>query len=230
MKRNSYQVIPNRGRLAENCDLQLEVLMEKIVGFRDEEVYIYVVDTVKLHKGRMYQKGSGPNFQGGLITLCSCKHRMRSGLDAGSWKGMWVAGFSGHRPSQDNQLFYLMRVSHAFTSHREIWASTAINERTKAAKAAHLDRFGDLYRPKKDSDRHYGHRSYRAPCRNHVHRASELWHKDVKYKKGYGGRPAALLVGDPVLSFLWKTPAISLPRALPRNCERITLGALFPFI
>ena len=51
MKRNSYQVMPNRGRLAENCDLQIEVLMEKIVGFKDDEVYIYVVDTVKFHKG-----------------------------------------------------------------------------------------------------------------------------------------------------------------------------------
>ena len=78
-----------------------------------------MVCTVKHEKDRLFQKGSGPNFQGGLITLCSCKHYMRT------YKAMqpkvWIAGFTSIRVKEKNWLFYLMRVLQTHKSHDEFW-------------------------------------------------------------------------------------------------------------
>ena len=151
MDASAYQAMPSLGTLAENLNLPLDELSIRIASFQQSIVYSYIVDTVEYHEGRLYQTGSGPNFQGGLITLCSCKHFMRTFLDVESWKGIWVAGFTSSRDLNQNKLFYLMKISEASESHSELWASDLIPEETKIAKGAHLDRFGDMYQPRKES-------------------------------------------------------------------------------
>ena len=226
MNQNTYQAMPCQGRLAENINLQSEALLEKIAPFRHDTVYPYVVATVKSRENRLYQTGSGPNFQGDLITLCSCKHEMRAYPDVKSLERVWIAGYTGSSRLISNKLFYLMMVSQTFESHHELWFSASISEEAKVAKAANLDKFGDIYQPKGISDDPYCHLSYFAPCEDHVHCDPCDWHKDINYPDRYERTPA-LLVGCPEYSFLWDTPAIESPFKIPRK-KRATLAELFP--
>ena len=120
MNQNAYQAMPTHGRLSKNLNLSPETLLEKIEDFKESTVYFYIVDTVEYEDGRLYQTGSGPNFQGDLVTLCSCKHWMRTSPEVESWRGLWVAGYTSSRDLGSNRLFYLMRVSQAFRFHFDI--------------------------------------------------------------------------------------------------------------
>ena len=139
---------------------------------------------------------------------------------------MWIAGFTGSTGSVTNKLFYLMLVSETFESHRELWFSDSVSEETKAAKAANLNKFGDICQPRSVSGDPYCHRSYLEPCEDHVHCDPCDWHKDIKYPDRYGRTPA-LLVGCLEYSFLWDTPKIESPFTIPRK-KKATLGELFP--
>ena len=226
MNKDTYQAMPREGKLAQNLNLTAEMLLEITAPFQHELVYSYVVDTVKYHKRRLYQGGSGPNYQGDLITLCSCKHRMRTARDVDSWDGVWIAGYTSRSHYGEHDLFYLMRISQTFESHRELWFSDSIPEETKIAKAAHLEKFGDVYQPKTESGDPYSFRHYLPPCKIHVHCSPHLWHKDIKYDSGYGGRLSVLLVGDQELSFLWDEPVFASPFDIPRGHKKKTLSDL----
>ena len=226
MKSSRYQTMPNKGRLARNINLPRQEIIDRIASFRECTVYSYVVDTVDYHEGRLRQSGSGPNFQRNLVTLCSCKHMMRTCFDPDDWEGVWIAGFTGSTELGTNRLFYLMRVSEAFRSHREIWFSDTIPEETKLAKAAHLDKFGDIYQPKGTVGLPYNHRRYLGPCKTHVHCDPEDWRQDIGYVTQHGRR-AALLVGDTEYSFLFDRPTIAAPFRIGRGQKKSTLGELF---
>ena len=227
MKDKIYQVMPNTGTLAGNIDVPVEVLSERLAPFRDSIVYTYVVTTVDYDEGRLFQAGSGPNFQGDLVTLCSCKHYMRMFRDREDWIGVWVAGFTSSTIPPGNVLFYLMKVSQAYDTHRELWESDCIPEETKIAKAAHLDRFGDIYRPKNTTGSPYSHLGYHEPCQCHVHCEPGDWGKDIDYPDRYGRKPA-LLVGDPEFSFLWDRPAIASAGKIGRGQKKTILADLLP--
>ena len=129
MRDNAHQAIPRSGRLARNLNLSPGVLSERIAPLRQDTVYCYIVDTAEQPDDRLCQTGSGPNFQGDLITLASCKHQMRTYMSAESWKGVWIAGFT--RRELKNRLFYLMRVTAAYASHRELWYPIPFRKRQR---------------------------------------------------------------------------------------------------
>ena len=226
MNQDAFQILPTTGKLSNNLNLLHGELNDRIVPFRLSTVYLYIVDTVEYIDGRLFQTGSGPNFQGGLVTLCSCKHKMRTYRSPDSWKDVWVAGYTGSTELGDNRLFYLMRVSQAFRSHREFWFSDSIPEQTKLAKASNLDKFGDIYEPKGTSGNPYLPMRYSPPCKNHVHCEPSDWKKDIRY--GQKGRRPALLVGDPDLSFIWDIPVIPSPFRLRRGERKASLCELLP--
>lgn len=226
MNRNTYQAMPRRGALSRNLNLEPEALLEKVAPFRQDTVYPYVVRTVKTRKNRLYQTGSGPNFQGGLLTLCSCKHEMRAYPNMKSLERVWIAGYTGSSPLVSNKLFYLMMVSQTFESHAELWFSDSISEETKIAKAANLNKFGDIYQPKNKSEDPYCHLNYLPPCDDHVHCDPCDWHKDIDYPDQHGRTPL-LLVGSRKYSFLWDTPSIESPFKIPRK-KIATLEDLLP--
>ena len=228
MNRNTYQSMPRRGRLAKNTNLRCKALTKKISKFREDTVYSYILTTVERREGLLRQEGSAPNFQGGLITLCSCKHWMRTFRDVKSWKGIWIAGFT--RKDLGNRLFYLMRVSEAFESHRELWFSNCISEETKAKKAANLSPFGDIYRPKSEAGDDYSHRDYTRPRKSHVHRDPDIWRADIDYYSAKHRRRPALLVGDRKYSFLWDEAVMPYPFTLYQGQKKTSLSKLLPFI
>jgi len=216
-----HQLFPQATGLGRNMNVPLSRLRARAAG--GESIYYYVVTSIRRRNGEFIQKGCGPNFQGGLITLCTCKHRMRTSVDIDEWKGTWIAGFTTSSAGKGrNFLVYLMRVEHAFASHHDLWFSTAISSETKRAKAVHLDRFGDIFRPRNKTTDPRATNSYLPPCKDHCH--AERWEKDVSYE-GYGGRRAALLVGDLTRSFLWNRPLLYCVDKLGRGQRKCTLDS-----
>lgn len=215
------QLFPTNGLLAENRNLTLRELAEAL-GITEGKAYSYVVKSVCMDDSGQHfeQYGSAPNFQGGCLTLCTCKHQMRTSLDCPDWRGTWVAGFTSRRIHDDRHwLFYLTKVKRAFESHAELWASLSARAREK--KSAKENFLGDVFAPRGRvaGDERFDPRHYYMPSR-HSHRRNSCdngWHNDIDYwcSDRYG-RPS-LLVGDPQLTFLWDEPLIAFDKKHCRN-------------
>lgn len=226
-KRSDCQDFPNNGRLAKNSNLSLSDLKKQVAKKPLEMVYCYVVKTIKTNNSVLEQKGCGPNWQGGLITLCTCKHLMRTYFDPADWKDKWIAGFTskGNGVNGRNALVYLMQVKNAFESHYDLW--NALPPKTRESKAADRNIYGDVFRPKDNlsiSDKH----DYTKYCKpeSHVHLNKEnSWQKDIRYY--YNNRYAALLVGNPKMSFLWNRPCIVTRHRLTLGQKKMSVTELF---
>lgn len=214
------QPFPSKGLLHQNLDLPLPLLASRIGQIR-ESTYSYVVRTVKLDQEQemaaFAQHGSAPNFQGGILTLCTCKHQMRSRLSADQWQdNVWIAGFTS-RTIYDGKhwLFYLAKVKSAHDSQANLWNRMEAGSRNK--KAAHLHYLGDLFKPRTpepSGDAVFSPSRYLMP-ENHVHQkhpGDNGWKKDINYQHAVTSRHAPLLVADPRLTFLWKEPMIFFAR------------------
>jgi len=180
--------------------------LRKAVGRVDGDVYCYVVATVVYDGERFRQPGSGPNFEGGCTTLCTCKHWMRSYRRPDEWEGAWIAGVTGKTTAagRANFLFYLMQVERAFASQRDLYA--ALPRTARDAKAAIRNRLGDVFKPNRNitDDLVHSPSGYAEPVDDHSH--ADNWQEaDIEYL-GCGGRYPALLVGKPERSFLWSKP------------------------
>ena len=217
-----HQPFPTTGRLMSNMNLGFAKLNTKI-SLEQAEVYCYVVATIKNQNGYFFQTGSAPNFQGDMVSLCTCKHFMRTFMDAEDWEGKWIAGFSGVAAGNgDNALVYLMKVGYSFKSHMSLWFSDEIPEKTKQAKLAQISKFGDIYQPKDQVSDEFAVQSYIHPVESHVHCNNNNWHNDINYE-GCKGRKAALLIGDPEYSFLWNQPMIYYKGHLHRGQKKSDL-------
>ena len=190
-----------------------------------EPVYSYVISSVGREKDgdAFIQEGCGPNFQGGLLTLCTCKHRMRTYPKiTNPNSGVWIAGFTGvNVHGKKNWLFYLMRIreKEVFESHYDLWNFDSRDwKRIRKEKSSREHRLGDLFQPKRnirkrDSKLRFQPESYYPPCWCHVHANHEKkrkppWHKDICYERKKGRRKAVLLLGEKKSSFLWSGPKI----------------------
>jgi hypothetical protein len=224
-----YQQFPQSGLLSRNMDRDLPAL-ERDLTAKGGPVFCYVATSFKHVQGRYVQEGSGPNFQGDVITLCTCKHQMRSSLSRADWVGAWVAGFTGRSTipgASLNGLVYLMKVRAAHASQRDLW--NALPEVARLAKAADAHPLGDVFQPIGPLGDPFDVRSYVPPCPDHAHCGNGEWHTDINHVARSGRRPA-LLEGDPELSFLWTRPLIGLqPPPLARDFEKNRFAGLRGF-
>ena len=209
----TIQPFPSTGHLAGNKGVTLTALRCYMVKV-DSKAYSYVVSSVKLNKQTkgFEQHGSAPNFQGDLLTLCTCKHQMRARRKIGDWKDVWVAGLTSRTLHQGKHwLFYLAKIKSAYESHADLWRS--LESEIRNAKEANRHYLGDLFRPKltqlQGNDR-YSPSRYVIPA-THTHRRQPddiCWHNDIKChhatKYGY----SSLLVADPELTFIWDRPTV----------------------
>ena len=221
----NFQAFPTGGPLGHNLGLPLPLLID-LLGRPQERAYSYVASTVQLNHERetFEQRGSAPNFQGGLLTLCTCKHQMRATQTPDQWMGVWLVGFTS-RTIYDGKhwLFYLAKIASAHESHADLWA--ALQAGVREAKAADAHYFGDLYRPKSPplrDDARFSPGRYVSPGR-HAHRwhDDDGWHNDWHNDISYGltekfGRPP-LLVADPQQTFIWNEPMIHFEEDHCRN-------------
>jgi len=201
-----FQAYPSSGSLARNINMPLPDLRRILSGVNGE-VYCYVVDTVEYDGEWFQQTGSGPNFEGGIITLCTCKHWMRSYRPPEAWKDIWIAGITGKKTSAGyrNFLFYLMQVEGAFASQRDLFHYLPVLARN--AKLATRNRLGDVFQPSVRITEGTAHDAgcYLNPIAGHSHEEGDAWKDDIGYEE-CGGRFPALLVGKPERSFLWNKP------------------------
>ncbi len=214
-----------------NDNLSITKLQNFLKEYQGEEVYSYIVDTIDLENGTFVQYGSAPNVDGGVFTLCTCKHQMRSYKTPEDWqKGYWVAGFSGLKHTKCQSLAYLMRIGEAFNSYGELYTSSKlIYGKVLESKLASLNPRGDMYSLKKGAENFLSASSYEEPqSEDHVH--SGIWERDVEIDEKYS-RPSALLVGDPDLSWGWSNPLIywnkekSYPnKAMKDGCQKMNLA------
>jgi len=231
----SFQQYPKEGILRDNMNLILSKLLNKIRNERGA-VYSYVLTTLKNKNDEFLQPGCGPNFEGGLITLCTCKHYMRTGRDVSDWKNdVWIAGFTGVNLMQDkrNYLFYLMKVTESFFSFKVMWESPILAS-ARSTKNATVNPRGDMYQPMQDIKDEFAYSNYHSPIEKpkHEHWRSDrkyeyMWHKDICYK-GRCGRSPALLVGDAECSFLWYLPLVCFDGKHPRTkkCDMKTFMSM----
>jgi hypothetical protein len=187
-------------------------------------VYPYVVATVTATPaGGFVQQGCSPNFQGEVVTLCDCKHQMRSYSVFRERAGVWVVGLtpSGVGRRGGRHLFYLTFASTRVESHADMWRT--LGRVATDAKSATTQPLGDLYEPKDGALRGVGRfdpSKYRPPRNDHAHAGGwpPVWHWDINAR--YGRNRPMLLAGDPLESWLWSRPLIRLREPgsrLPRN-------------
>ncbi|MBY4707051.1 MULTISPECIES: hypothetical protein [Ralstonia] len=225
---------------ADSLNLSIEALRLRIaqIGAPDEErVYAYVVRSVRPREGQYLQTGSAPNFDGGLITLCTCKHSMRASLTPEQWmKGIWVAGLTSWDKafSKQQSLVYLMRVGEAYASQAELVYALRRSGRSAVvdAKDSTKNCLGDLMMPATASlpaAESFTPSAYLKPMLGHAHRQTETddgWQYDINYPSRSGSQPA-MLVGDEQLSFAWTRPTVQRRRPGPtRPYREWTLTAL----
>jgi Nucleotide modification associated domain 2 len=218
------QAFPDDGPLGKN--LSAEALRRRIREGKVESETVYCYIVASIHDGWV-QNGNSPNWQGGVITLCACKHYMRTFLrNVDDWKGKWVAGFTGINVAgnRKNALVYLMKVDGAFPSFVDLWTSGSLGKRTLMAKEADRNPCGDLYRPKrKGVGDPFDPLSYHGPRPDGVHH--KVWHRDIAYE-GILGRHPALLVGRQKLSFLWSEPSLYYKSTIHRGQKKTTIAEL----
>lgn len=186
----------------------------------DSDVYYYVVGTVKLVQGRFCQTGSAPNLQGGRLSLCTCKHRMRAVKQPAEWANSWVAGFTGIHEGGQNSLFFLMQVESAYASFRDLWHRSGLDAEVLAAKSSIHSPLGDFYEPLSDTSAEFSRDGYYPPMLEHSHRKYEnhnLWLKDIGELSPRTGRRPSLLLGKQAASFTWSKPLLIWPKARPEG-------------
>jgi len=219
-KPQPVQRIPRMGALGRNADVDVRALREKLRG-QSGTFHCYVVRTVEWQDGEFVQTGSGPNFGGDLITLCTCKRQMRSRTTLAAWRDAWVAGFTsvGLVPGGPhvNYLVYLMKVGAAYASHRDLW--NALTPAQQDAKAADINPLGDVFRPRAPLGDWFDPRSYVPPSEDHVHCPDHYWLVDIN-----DPRHPPLLAGDRDFSFVWSQPVIAWRGLqLPRDYKKRSL-------
>jgi hypothetical protein len=193
----TVQPFPETGLLADNSNLPIAILADRICKVRGS-AYSYVVRTVNLKPNKLgfEQHGSAPNFQGDVLTLCTCKHQMRSRLPADQWEDdVWIAGFTSRTINAGKHwLFYLAKVKSAHDSHSDLWSR--MDASTRNAKAAHVHFLGDVFKPKTPQPTDNARFSPRRYVMPSIH--------DLASKS----RHPPLLVADPKRTFIWEEPMI----------------------
>jgi hypothetical protein len=210
----SSQPFPETGPLAEQLNQTFAALRRRLSTIlQNRPVYSYIVTSGKTVDGNFEQTGCAPNFQGDVITLCTCKHKDRAspppaccrGPEAANpWAGVWVAGMCSSTQLRPRALFYLMLVGRTSPSHAAAWRLLEAPRR----KSAHRSPFGDIYEPRRAPDLDpWRASSYEPHLPGHAHDAHG---REYDIERSFHGRHPRLLVGDEQHSYLWSRPAIRL--------------------
>jgi hypothetical protein len=224
----TVQPFPTGGRLGANLGLPLPLLTARI-GKDEGRAYSYIVRSVKWDHGpeTFAQHGSAPNFQGGVLTLCTCKHRMRASQAAEDWRGVWLAGVTCRTlHGGKHWLFYLAQVEAAYRSHADLW--NGVGAGTRNAKAAHLHFLGEVFRPRTPpptGGARFSPPRYVAPPL-HSHRWlgedgwHDDWHNDISHRLAHKYGHPPLLVAYPQRTFLWNEPMVYFAQDHCRNFHK----------
>ena len=205
--------------------------LKKIIGGQidDTEVRVYTVASTYFDKNDnlIRHEGCGPNLEGGLATLYTCKRSMRQGQSSDYWKGKWILGVTSRAENKNinrkHYLLYLMKVEKAFDSYKDLHQHLKQNNPSALqAKNANKNLFGDIYQPKADCTDPLDPKQYISPPDNHSHGGDE-WKLDISYELPSTKRlPTPLLLGDVNNTFVWQKPMIIFKEDRGTNNKKMT--------
>lgn len=214
----------------------LQELLARIADYPYDEVRVYTVTTTKFieKSNSVEHEGSGPNLEGGLATLCTCKHSMRLNHTCDEWKGKWILGLTSRAKnngfSGQHYLLYMMRVEKAFNSHKEMYEYLKINnKKSLQTKNSINNRLGDIFQPTDDCTNFTDPSMYEKPHNKHSHGSgkSTHWHQDISYTEN---KCAPLLLGDKENTFVWPKPMIIFDQKRGSGNMKLTLEDLYLFL
>lgn len=192
-------------------------------------VRAFPLHQIYLEDGIFKQTRSGPNWQGGVLTLSTCKHYMRTSQT--QWRGSWLAAFTPKVGCGENYLIMLARVADVFDSNYELGQYMNRHHRNAwLKKIAPQSNLGDIYMPKTQplTERtKYNHKKFYTPV-GHVRMEMDKkwgvpkWQKDIDYEMN-GKRPKCFIF-DCV--HLFKRPTFVSTRPLHRTGYRGTIREL----
>ncbi len=126
--KDNYQKWPKMGKLNVNMNKKLNEVEQDITS-ENSSVDIYILRTIKLTKNMKFiQTGSGPNFQGGILSQCTCRPDLRARRYPKQWENRWIAGFTtkGLAKKDTYHLVYLMKIHKAFESIYKIFFPSSL--------------------------------------------------------------------------------------------------------
>ena len=179
----------------------------------NDEVRVYTVASTCFDKNSkiIRHRGSGPNLEGGLATLCTCKHSMRQGQNINDWTGKWILGVTSRAKANgfngEHYLLYLMKVDRAFESHKAFYQYLKqYNPTALEIKNAVKNRLGDIFEPSSTCVDPLDPRQYKFPCETHSHdnKVGDQWEDDISYKSS----STPLLLGEANNTFVWQKTVI----------------------
>ncbi|MEO8210868.1 MAG: hypothetical protein ABI840_09910 [bacterium] len=186
-------------------------------SFSADTVHYYILTTVKFEDGTFRQTGSGPNLEGDLITLCTCKHKMRAGNIE---KGDWIAGIISRNKTKikekeaRNCLFYLIRIKKLFDNQLDL-QNYLQQEYPNSLKMKYAteNKLGDIFLMKNNNEDYHDVKNFVLPI-GHCHYKNEKWHEDIEqYEYEYNKHnksPHKLVVANTDYSYVWSIPKIGL--------------------
>ncbi|AWM39808.1 hypothetical protein [Gemmata obscuriglobus] len=216
----AVQPFPTEGELFRNLDLRKPGLNDRIGGVLGTVRSYKMISVHPDDRGQHQQYGSGPNFQGGCLTLCTCAHQIRAEKkNPGDWNGSWLAGFTSPRLCGRTWLFYLAQVEQVHRTAAALW--NALPADLRLAKTTRRNRLGDAFQPNSASScaDTFDADHYHPPMIGHSHHETardDNWKKDIEFFNPLFGRHSVYLVANPELTFLWQTPTLYL-KDHPRN-------------
>lgn len=189
-------------------------------------VYYYIIKSADYIDGKLVNTGCAPNFQGGIVTLCTCKHYMRTYNSI--QEGTWIAGFTSIDAylKRGNFLYYLAQVKKIYASHFGLWTSDAFSKKTKDKKNTRCNPLGDLYEPIRLNlidEQKFDSLNYHTPCEDNRHFAGNEWHNDIikryKIRNSDERKISKLLVFDPKFSYVWTKPEYKLKKQFTQGVK-----------
>ncbi|OWK40478.1 hypothetical protein [Fimbriiglobus ruber] len=214
------QPFPANGVLFDNLDLRKPELEDQISGLPGTVRSYKMISVYPDDQGQFEQRGSGPNFQGGCLTLCTCAHQIRAEKKfTDEWEGSWLAGFTSPRLCGRTWLFYLAQVERVYPTAASHWAALPANLRQ--AKTTRRNRLGDAFQPNIASScaDPFDAAHYHTPMVKHSHHMTatdDTWKNDIEFFNSLLKRHSVYLVAKPEFTFLWHTPTLFL-KDHPRN-------------
>jgi len=191
------------------------------------DCYAFPHHQVYLDGGVFLQTRSGPNWEGGVITLATCKHHLRTTRTPEEWIGVWFAGFTP-KINGENYLLYLAEVTQAFDSNYALGQLLKDKyPRAYAVKNAANNPLGDVYPPSGSlrGEQVYYRQNFSASAehvRQELKHGEPKWYSDIEYIGRSGRRPAALVLRGSV----FKRPTYRARRPLHRSGWRCSLSEL----
>lgn len=191
--------------------LDFENLLEGV-----KTIYVYPHHEIKLSdEGEFQQTRSGPNWEGGKVTMTTCKHLLRTYKSIQGGGNVAICGVT-NKLNGENFIMYVGVVSDTFDSNYEL--SRYLEHHYPEVfriKSVKYNRLGDIFAPMYglDGNDRYDSLNFEEPCYDHCRKEENdskgdpKWLKDIEYSARQSVRPKCLIV-DPVTvhttpNFIW---------------------------